>query len=189
MSQNYKSAILVIDMQTKYLAEYLDGKDRGMFELSSDNHPLLYLLPRRAKRMIKRQEKMLEDCISLNIPIGLVERKGKGETIPSLKKIWYDSFPKIDIKKDHQSAFENTPLEEDLEEIGVKNIILIGINAKACVWESAKEGLAKGFKVFTSPDLIDNTCGSSTRTEYWWYSQNGVWVKKRKKLLEGVLSA
>lgn len=56
------------------------------------------------------------------------------------------------VEKSTYSAFQNTRLQEKLEKIGVKEVIVIGVMTNLCCETTAREAFVKGFRVFFSAD-------------------------------------
>ncbi|KAL3624619.1 Nicotinamidase 2 [Castilleja foliolosa] len=56
------------------------------------------------------------------------------------------------ILKDTYSAFRGTGLEERLEEMGVKEVIVSGVMTNLCCETTAREAFVRGFRVFFSTD-------------------------------------
>lgn len=185
--KKYETVALVIDMQPRYLARYLkDPNEKRNFEEQGKkgNHQL-HLLPSKAKDLIRNQKSMLQECLRSDIPIGILEYSNGGPTIPQLKKMGENSCWPIYVNKSHDDGFSKTNLEEQLKEIEAQKLLLMGINASYCVLSTASGAVYRGFKVFTSPSLIDDA-GKETKKSSDWYEQNGVWVKKPKDLLSKI---
>jgi len=56
------------------------------------------------------------------------------------------------VEKNTYSAFNKTRLQENLEKIGVKEVIVIGVMTNLCCETTAREAFIKGFRVFFSTD-------------------------------------
>jgi len=56
------------------------------------------------------------------------------------------------VEKSTYSAFNNTRLQEKLDKIGVKEVIVIGVMTNLCCEMTAREAFFKGFRVFFSTD-------------------------------------
>ncbi|CAA7023458.1 unnamed protein product [Microthlaspi erraticum] len=56
------------------------------------------------------------------------------------------------VEKSTYSAFRNTGLQEKLVEIGVEEVIVIGVMTNLCCETTAREAFVRGFRVFFSTD-------------------------------------
>lgn len=84
--------------------------------------------------------------------------------------------------KHYDNGFTNEDLEPWLKDHDVKDVLLMGVNATACVQETGKGALACKLEVLTSEDLINDP-------EDWdsdpskWYKKNGVFFPSYPELL------
>ncbi|XP_054778609.1 nicotinamidase 2-like [Prosopis cineraria] len=72
----------------------------------------------------------------------------EAELIPTLDRKPADMV----VEKNTYSAFRNTHLEEKLEEMGVKEVIVTGVKTNLCCETTAREAFVRGFRVFFSAD-------------------------------------
>lgn len=56
------------------------------------------------------------------------------------------------VEKNTYSAFGNTRLQEMLEGMGVKEVIVTGVMTNLCCETTAREAFVRGFRVFFSAD-------------------------------------
>lgn len=152
-------AVLLIDMQVLFL---------------QDLHPWI-----RA-RLIRSQLKVLKECAKKDIPVVCLEYEGYGPTHPSLLEA-LEKVPRTEfIRKDCNSGFRRTNLEQILKERFMSTtLVLMGVNASFCVLETAISARRKGFKLATAKDLIDNA------TYHFWLFCHHRWFRKNGQLYGG----
>ena len=63
------------------------------------------------------------------------------------------------VLKPRYSAFEHTPLELLLEDIGCERVVLIGMTTEGCVAQSAIDARELGYKV----SVVPTACGTTDR--------------------------
>lgn len=170
-AKDSKLAILLIDMHSFYL-EDIEEKEK--------------------EREIPYQIDVLKFAQRDDIPVFVLEYAGKGPTIPILKNE-ADKAPRVKyIAKPGDDGFEDTGLAEQLRDYGVENLLLMGINASACVKFTAESALKNGFNILTSKQLIaeppvmpDDWFWDKDHNESIdWFSKNGVYRDDYKDLLK-----
>lgn len=127
------SCLVVIDIQTRLTAAM----------------PLKVLA--RLKRNINI---LLQSANTLSIPVLATEQypKGLGPTEPEIVKLLPDNTLKFE-----KTCFSCTGAEnflQQLEEMGRKQIILVGIEAHVCVLQTAIQLIAEGYQVFVAADGV-----------------------------------
>lgn len=127
--------------------------------------------------LIKNQQRILQSCQENDIPICVLEYIGSGETISRLAKK-LKCVPRVrTIKKCHDDGFRDTELDRVLENWGVSNILLMGINAEYCVKETAKSALKHGYRIMTAPGLISGSAQHDPTDCIEWYTRNGTLIQ------------
>jgi len=127
------SCLVVIDIQTRLTAAM----------------PLKVLA--RLKRNINI---LLQSANTLSIPVLATEQypKGLGPTEPEIVKLLPDNTLKFE-----KTCFSCTGAEnflQQLNEMGRKQIILVGIEAHVCVLQTAIQLIAEGYHVFVAADGV-----------------------------------
>ncbi|KAI4317418.1 hypothetical protein L6164_025287 [Bauhinia variegata] len=79
----------------------------------------------------------------------------EAELMPALDRKVEDMV----VEKKTYSAFRNTRLEEELVEMGVKEVIVTGVMTNLCCETTARDAFVRGFRVFFSTDATA-TCSS-----------------------------
>jgi nicotinamidase-related amidase len=149
--------ILVIDMQEDF------------FELIKEKEKLGWA-----------QNRLLNLAKEKKILIFILKYQGRGgELIPKFKKILEEENSYF-ILKNHCDGFKKNPaLTYLLKRMKIKNLILTGIYAGACVLETAKGAKNKGINVFTSDMLMNRRYESDTN----WYKKNTNYHENLAELL------
>lgn len=127
--------------------------------------------------LIKNQQSVIMVCRVADIPICVLEYIDHGETISKLTKK-LKCVPRVKtIQKFHDDGFRDTELGSVLENWGVRNILLMGINAEYCVKETAKSALKRGYSIMTAPGLISGSVHHDPTDCIKWYKQNGTLIQ------------
>ena len=150
------TAIIIIDMQQFFLDKFLKNIQN---------------------ELIANQIKIIDKYHKLNTPIILVEYKAgginRGPTVSALKSKINKDLSGVIIKESN-SSFTKTELNKLLQSLKINNLILMGINANACVQDTAKAAKHRGYKVFTSSGII----ASASRGDFTFSKNNENWYKK-----------
>lgn len=132
------------------------------------------------RSLIPGQISILKECKNFDIPVIIFEYSGEGNTIADLN----DEIQKIPnhqkMIKTTDDAFESTPIREILRKIGRKKVIVMGVNACACVLKTVKSTVREGYEVITNNVLIGGYCCSECRSkaESWYRHHVDMRAKK-----------
>jgi nicotinamidase-related amidase len=161
-------AVLLIDMQDHFVD--------GLGEREEVAH------------LVLSQIAVLRRCQKENIPVIVLEYDGCGKTIPDLEAELTSIRMVIRVTKSQDSGFSGTKLDDKLRDLGVGTLLLMGINADACVLKTAKDARKLGYVVITNTELI--ACPNQTAASYGdWYRVNGVFVEKVPETLRALVAA
>lgn len=143
------------------------------------------------ERLIPNHIEVLKFGHRHNVPAIIVEYDGYHDTVSRLsaaiEKLYPVNITKI-IKR-RNDAFEGTQLTAILKSLGATHILIMGVNACACVYETANHALTDGFSVLTSRDLIAGYCGGCSRSNREkWYADNTCYPANYQEILEKELS-
>ncbi len=129
-------AVMLIDMQTEFVPKLFDCDQKKLY----DAH---------AKVMQKL-------CIDDYVPLIRVIYAGSGSIVPETKKYLDMCQIVTPHVKSSPSAFEKySRLYPKLKKMEIDTLFIMGINASACVYETAIDAsLEKKFKVITADDVI-----------------------------------
>ena len=110
-----------------------------------------------ADNEVKQAEKLIKTAEILDIPTLVSEQypKGLGYTVDCLKNNKQKYF-----EKTHFSVLKEDDFSEILKNYDKKQIILFGIEAHICVYQTAMDLLERGYEVYFVKDL------SKSRSEY-----------------------
>jgi nicotinamidase-related amidase len=149
-----------------------------------------YIDSEEKKGLIPNQISVLEVCRGKDIPVIVVEYDGCGETTSSLlEKIKEIPSPNVyKITKSSDNAFNRSELHDLLIKLEAETLLLMGINACACVFLTASNAVQLGYKIITSEGLIAGFCLSCRKGDesgrYEWYKKNGHFSKDYNHILQ-----
>lgn len=144
-------AVLLIDMQSSFI---YDREER--------------------EALIPNQVDVINFCQKNNVPVVLIEYSSFGQTVEELivatqrlplNNIYY-------VIKSSENAFVETNLQELLEARRVHYLLVMGVSACACVYQTAFHALQAGFKIITSRDLIEGYW-EEYKQKVLWRGENG----------------
>lgn len=97
--------------------------------------------------------KLIKFAKIINMPIILTEQypKGLGPTIPEVKELIPEIQP---VEKVEFSCFRSEKFKSLLKDLGIKTLIITGIETHICIAQTSIEGLSNGYK---SCVIIDAT--------------------------------
>jgi len=156
-------AVILVDMQTGFV-----GK----------------IDKRELEEEVQNQIDVIDYAGHHSIPIYVLEFAGDGQTIPELKEKLNQYESVHYILKDRNNDFRRTRLGEMLSDEGIKIVLLMGINASACVWGTAYGALDENLQIMTSRDLIAEPVSWGDNESACWYSRHGVLRRNYFDLLD-----
>ncbi len=115
----------------------------------------LATLMHERESLFKNLSRLIEGAQVLGVPILLTEQypKGLGETAPELKALMPTVKP---IEKLSFSCMGEEKFLEALEETEREHILVAGIEAHICVYQTVSDLLAEGFEVHCVADAISS---------------------------------
>ncbi|MEI6650556.1 MAG: isochorismatase family protein [Candidatus Moraniibacteriota bacterium] len=126
---------------------------------------------KKAKRaIIPHQVAILKDCIRLSIPVVIVEFEGRGATHSELTDAISGYQHGHIIQKCGWSALRETTLAKILTDFRVDTFLLGGIEACACLYDTASDARPQGFRVVVCGDLTagyERRYAGSNRRDLW----------------------
>ena len=164
-------AVVIVDMQDFFLKKFK---------------------PEILDALIKNHLVIIDFCIKNRLPFIVVEYKAggkfRGKTIQKLdnriKNVHKETFI-----KEHNSAFTDTKLDEILKNLKTKEVLLIGINANACIQDTAIGALHRGYKVVTGHGIIACTSRKDlelSKRNRKWYLKDTTYFDDIKGILDYV---
>ncbi|NTU99339.1 cysteine hydrolase [Candidatus Falkowbacteria bacterium] len=148
-------AVVLIDMQDEYVCKLRNGE---------------------SKRIIPNQVTVLKYCNKMNIPVIVLEYRGCGNTLTGLMKEARKNRKFKLFIKDYNSGFRMPELNEYLQELGVKKIFFMGINADWCVKDTAEDALKYGYEIMTSNEVISGQDHHRRDNNVPWFVNNGCYL-------------
>lgn len=143
-------AVLLIDMQTDFIRD---------FEL------------KERERIVKNQLEVIKLCKQKRIPLVVIEYNGYGEVIKDLERELSGELI-YHINKDQNDAFYNPRLNKLLSGMEIKTVFLMGINAGACVLDTAEGALENGYQVVTSFSVLSDIDDDYLFSSLFWFEEN-----------------
>ncbi|OGI76552.1 hypothetical protein A3C57_02285 [Candidatus Nomurabacteria bacterium RIFCSPHIGHO2_02_FULL_33_12] len=135
------------------------------------------------RSLIPNQISVLNFCENKNVPILVFRYHGYGDINYKLQEKLNKIHKLVTyFSKRNDDAFHLDSLERWLENYEIKTILIMGINACACVLETAKSAIYYGYNVITSDQLIAGYC-NECNGKHFWYEKNGVFRKDLAYLL------
>lgn len=141
-------------------------------DFKENRHPAILSRENTALIIVDVQEKLLpyvtdkEDVVNnlrmlikfadiIHLPLILTEHypKGLGKTVPEIKEVLTTYEPK---EKVIFSCFGSKAFKSRLKELGVKTLILAGIESHICVEQTALDAINSGYKVHVIADAISS---------------------------------
>lgn len=112
-----------------------------------------------AQNEVEVAEKLIKAAEILHIPVFISEQypKGLGNTVEYLKRDFHQK-----IEKTAFSVLKEKNILDTIESYGKKQILLFGIEAHICVYQTAMDLLEKGFEVY----LLKDACKSRKDKEF-----------------------
>lgn len=150
-----KMAALIIDMQL----DFLDKVPR-----------------KRRDQIVENQIKIIKLCAQKDIPLFILEYQGHGKTISKLRREIKRVRIKKTIIKKNDDGFLKTNLALKLKRLGITQVLLMGINASACVQRTGGGAIKNGFNIITSKKLIADPW-HLTQDDMSWFKKNGLYRK------------
>jgi nicotinamidase-related amidase len=160
-----KSVLAIIDVQEKLF-------------------PLIY----EKEKALENIRKLIQFAKILGMPIILTEQypKGLGRTISEIKEILYDA--KL-IEKVEFSCFGSEKFRDALRDLGVKNLIIAGIETHICIAQTAIEGVSNGYRVCVVSDATSSRRLEDKNIAIERMKQNNVIVASTEMLIYELLRA
>jgi nicotinamidase-related amidase len=107
------------------------------------------------EKLLQNVVKLIKGAKALEIPVLLTEQypKGLGPTIPEIKELLPDVKP---IEKVCFSCCDNEAFGKSLEALKRKQVLIIGIEAHICVYQTAMALARQGYQVQVVSDCVSS---------------------------------
>lgn len=108
----------------------------------------------RSAEVLKNIQKMIKGFQVLGLPIVVTEQypQGLGSTVPGIKSLLGDK--QSYLTKTVFSCLDDPAIKEEMEKMGLKQWVVVGIEAHVCVLQTAKDLLLSGYEVVVLNDAI-----------------------------------
>lgn len=138
--------------------------------------------------LIEAKEKLADfynKMRSMNVPIIHLQQINDPDS-PALKKLFGDNIPMLKgspgtriiedfcdendilVEKSKPSGFYNSSLDEVLEKLDVKSLIITGFQTQICVQTTAADAFFRGYKVIVPSDAVISTYEDDTKRALEW---------------------
>ena len=105
-------------------------------------------------------DRLIRGCHLLGVPAAVTEQytKGLGETVPPLREALADTYAgeARPMEKMCFSSHGCAEFADQLGKAGKKQILLAGIEAHVCVWQTCVALLEDGYQVFVVADAVSS---------------------------------
>ncbi|MDD5168534.1 MAG: hydrolase [Syntrophales bacterium] len=101
--------------------------------------------------LLENNLRLIKGVVSLGLPVLVTEQRKIGATIPEIVEVVPDCQP---ITKDSFSCCGEERFTATLKKLTPKQIILSGIEAHICVYQTALDLIDLGYRVFLTADAI-----------------------------------
>lgn len=152
-------------------------KELAVLLVDMQEHFTMNLRPGERARIAANQIAALEECRRKGTLVIVISYGGCGKTTPELRPELRRLRHVIRFTKWTQGAFSSPKLAGILRRFGITKVFLMGINADACVLDTADGALAYGFAIATSNDVISGKVGDSEDNSADWYRKNGTFAE------------
>lgn len=131
--------------------------------------------------MLENIVRLIRGCRVLDVPVVVTEQypKGLGGTVSEIKGV----LGFTPVVKNAFSCFGEPSFNDTLKELGRKNIVLCGIEAHVCVFNTALDALEDGYNVHLAADAVSSRKKSDRRTAVRRMTQEGVRLASVEMLL------
>lgn len=153
----------------------------GLIIVDMQDHFLNQLSRRQRKKLIATIIRTIDFFIERNWPIFVVEFYNRGKTILPLRKT-LGFYSKVSfVKKTGNNSFNNTSLKRLCKEVDVGGVVLAGLNASACVQETARAAKEIGLAILSAREILAD---DENNFDISWYIENAeLYCFQNKKLL------
>lgn len=112
----------------------------------------------RADDVIRNIERLIRGCHILGIPTVVTEQyvKGLGKTVEPVRRALEETGGYSPIEKWHFSAYACEAFSGWLKSLGRKQILIAGVEAHVCVYQTVEDLLAKPVAVHVIADAVSS---------------------------------
>lgn len=103
--------------------------------------------------LLENGRKLLTGARLLGVPVILTEQVNIGGTIPEIRDLLPDVTP---VVKETFSCWRHAPFAAAMKAAGREQVILLGIEAHVCVYQTCLDLLEAGFEVHLAADAVSS---------------------------------
>ena len=164
--------------------ELIDRENTGL--LVVDMQEKLMQVMGRKQRVTDNIIKLLHLSKLFNLPVILTEHylKWLGPTLPEIT----ESLPTYEpIQKLHFNCCDADAFNKRLESEGFKNIIVTGVEAHICIFQTCVSMLEKGYQVHVPQDAVDSRTDENWRVGLGLMNKAGAFITSTETVIYQVL--
>lgn len=157
----------------------LSSKTAALLVVDVQERLLAAMPPREATRLVASIELLTETARLFQMPVVVTEQhpKGLGPTAASLRAIFEQfSSPIRVVEKTVFDAFEADGVADAIASTGAASVIVVGMEAHVCVFQTARSAAAKGYRAHVPYDAVCSREPASKRTALRSLGGNGVTI-------------
>lgn len=145
-----ETALIVVDVQEKF-------------------RPVIF----EFDRVVENSSKLIRAFHAFKVPIIHTEQysKGLGVTVPELAALLREK----PVEKAEFSCFRNETFRKHVKGLGVKSLVICGIEAHVCVLQTALDAIREGYEVYIVKDAISSRKKSDWKTAMDRAAQSGAY--------------
>lgn len=139
--------------QTKHHPALLSKENTALIIVDVQEKLLPYVADK--EEVTENLRMLIKFAYIMGIPVVLTEHypKGLGRTVPQIKEVLKQYEP---IEKVIFSCFGSSAFKSRLRELGVKRLMLSGIESHICIEQTALDALDAGYEVHVIADAISS---------------------------------
>jgi nicotinamidase-related amidase len=103
--------------------------------------------------LLSNNQKLIRGVCTLGVPVLLTEQTKVGATVPEILELLPGGKP---ITKDSFSCCGEERFMEALAALDPKQIIISGIEAHVCVYQTTMDLISRGYKVYLTADAVSS---------------------------------
>jgi nicotinamidase-related amidase len=141
------------DNQLKHHPAILTKENTAMVVVDVQEKLLPFVIGK--EEIVKNIQMLIKFAHIMDIPLILTEHypKGLGVTVPELKEVLEEYVPK---EKVIFSCYGCLGFTEKLKELGVKTLMIAGIESHICVQQTALDAMNSGYEVHVIADAVSS---------------------------------
>lgn len=130
----------------------LDRKSSMVFIVDVQDRLALAMPPEALARVLKYSRALLHCARTLDMPALASEQypRGLGHTLPEVREL----LPEAPLEKTHFSCASDPELAKRIEATHRKQVIVAGMEAHVCLFQTTRDLVAKGYEVHVCADAV-----------------------------------